>query len=84
MGHLPDPSHQSPVKFYPSRGAPDFALVSIAPAKTHSSVDQYNDRNPVVLPYDPEAPVNACAALRALFQQDPVPIEKKSPDTPLP
>ncbi|MEM7518872.1 MAG: hypothetical protein AAF368_18360, partial [Planctomycetota bacterium] len=36
----------------------------------------YNNRNPLVLPFDTAAPVNACRALRTLFRFDPVPDDR--------
>ena len=70
------------VEFVPSADAPQLALVFIAKAKGPSSVDQYNDRNPLVLPMDAAAPVNACRALWNLFKVDKVAEEAHS-TTPL-
>lgn len=69
------------LSFVPSVEAPRFAVLYIRQAK-RPGVDRHNQRNPIILPYDAGAPVNACRALRALALLDPVPASE-APRTPL-
>mmetsp|Transcript_26499 Transcript_26499/g.85723 ORF Transcript_26499/g.85723 Transcript_26499/m.85723 type:complete len:269 (-) Transcript_26499:559-1365(-) len=71
------------VAFVPSLQQPTHCRVHITPAKAGgANNNHYNKRNPLVLPFDAAAPVNACRALRKLALQDPVP-EARQASTPL-
>ena len=49
--------------FIPSVRNVQFAVVNISVAKERTSHNEYNERNPIVLPFDPAAEVNGCARL---------------------
>ena len=55
------------VSFIPSLENVKFAVLNISVAKKRASNNRYNERNPVILPFDPDADVNGCARLVELF-----------------
>mmetsp|Transcript_19152 Transcript_19152/g.61635 ORF Transcript_19152/g.61635 Transcript_19152/m.61635 type:complete len:332 (+) Transcript_19152:2263-3258(+) len=80
--HHPYRLSRAHVDFVPSVAEPEYCRVHVTPAKAGGATNHYNNRNPLVLPFDATAPVNACRALRTLFQKDPVPKNQRA-STPL-
>lgn len=66
------------VSFIPSLKNVKFAVLNISVAKKRASNNKYNERNPVILPFDPDADVNGCARLVELFTLDPIPAHQMS------
>ena len=60
------------VQFRPSRDRPEVAVIVLKKTKTY----RFNKEQPeLILPMDPTAPVNACRALKTMFDNTPVPPE---------